>query len=155
MKNIKIIEIEKVNVKVVKLSNDIVLPKYETIGSAGMDVRANILEPLVLGPLERKLIPLGIKMEIPEGYEVQVRPRSGLALKHGIGMVNSIGTIDSDYRGEIGAILINLSKDEYTIQPGERIGQIVLNKISKIEWEIVETLEETERGTGGFGHTGK
>lgn len=155
MKNIKIIEIEKVNVKVVKLSNDIVLPKYETIGSAGMDIRANILEPLVLGPLERKLIPLGIKMEIPEGYEVQVRPRSGLALKQGIGMVNSIGTIDSDYRGEIGAILINLSKEEYTIQPQERIGQIILNKVGKIEWEVVETLEETKRGTGGFGHTGK
>lgn len=155
MKNIKIIEIEKVNVKVVKLSNDIVLPKYETIGSAGMDIRANILEPLVLGPLERKLIPLGIKMEIPEGYEVQVRPRSGLALKQGIGMVNSIGTIDSDYRGEIGAILINLSKEEYIIQPQERIGQIILNKVGKIEWEVVETLEETKRGTGGFGHTGK
>lgn len=155
MADIKIIEIDRAKVKVVKLSTEVALPKYETTGSAGMDVRASISEPLVLGPLERKLIPLGIKIEIPEGYEIQVRPRSGLALKHGIGMVNSIGTIDSDYRGEIGAILINLSKEPYTIHPGERIGQIVLNKISKIEWEVVDTLEETERGTGGFGHTGK
>lgn len=155
MLNMKVLDIEKVNIKVVKLSNNIILPKYETIGSAGMDVRANISEPFVLGPLERKLIPLGIKVEIPEGYEIQVRPRSGLALKHGIGMVNSIGTIDSDYRGEIGAILINLSKEEYIIQPQERIGQIVLNKVGKIKWEVVDILEETERGTGGFGHTGK
>lgn len=146
---------KKIKVKVVKLSDNLVLPKYETIGSAGMDVRANISEPLILGPLERKLIPLGIKIEIPEGYEVQIRPRSGLALKHGIGMVNSIGTIDSDYRGEIGAILINLSKDEYVVQPQERIGQIILNKVEKIEWEVVESLNETERGSGGFGHTGK
>ncbi|MBM6875133.1 dUTP diphosphatase [Fusobacterium mortiferum] len=146
---------KKIKVKVVKLSDNLVLPKYETIGSAGMDVRANISEPLILGPLERKLIPLGIKIEIPEGYEVQVRPRSGLALKYGIGMANSIGTIDSDYRGEIGAILINLSKDEYVVQPQERIGQIILNKVEKIEWEVVESLDETERGSGGFGHTGK
>lgn len=146
---------KKIKVKVVKLADNLVLPKYETIGSAGMDVRANISEPLILGPLERKLIPLGIKIEIPEGYEVQVRPRSGLALKYGIGMANSIGTIDSDYRGEIGAILINLSKDEYVVQPQERIGQIILNKVEKIEWEVVESLDETERGSGGFGHTGK
>ncbi|WP_294659258.1 dUTP diphosphatase [uncultured Fusobacterium sp.] len=146
---------KKIKVKVVKLADNLVLPKYETIGSAGMDVRANISEPLILGPLERKLIPLGIKIEIPEGYEVQVRPRSGLALKYGIGMANSIGTIDSDYRGEIGAILINLSKDEYVVQPQERIGQITLNKVEKIEWEVVESLDETERGSGGFGHTGK
>lgn len=145
---------EKVVVKVT-LDKGVQLPKYETKGSAGMDVRANISEPVVLGSLERKLIPTGIKMAIPEGYEVQVRPRSGLALKHGISMANAIGTIDSDYRGEIGVILINLSKDEYTVQPQERIGQLVLNKVEQMEFEVVSSLDETERGEGGFGHTGK
>ena len=145
---------EKIIVKVIK-DEGVTLPKYETSGAAGMDVRANIKEPIVLGSLDRVLIPLGLRLEIPEGYEVQVRPRSGLALKHGIGMVNSIGTIDSDYRGEIGAILINLSKDEYVVQPQERIGQLVLNKVSQIEWEVVEKLSESERGSGGFGSTGK
>lgn len=145
---------EKVVVKVT-LDRGVQLPKYETKGSAGMDVRANISEPVVLGSLERKLIPTGIKMAIPEGYEVQVRPRSGLALKYGISMANAIGTIDSDYRGEIGVILINLSKDEYTVQPQERIGQLVLNKVEQMEFEVVSSLDETERGEGGFGHTGK
>ena len=145
---------DKIVVKVIK-DEGVTLPKYETSGAAGMDVRANIKEPIVLGSLDRVLIPLGLRLEIPEGYEVQVRPRSGLALKHGIGMVNSIGTIDSDYRGEIGAILINLSKDEYVVQPQERIGQLVLNKVSQIEWEVVEKLSESERGSGGFGSTGK
>lgn len=145
---------EKIIVKVIK-DEGVTLPKYETSGAAGMDVRANISEPIVLGSLDRALIPLGLRLEIPEGYEVQVRPRSGLALKHGIGMVNSIGTIDSDYRGEIGAIIVNLSKEPYTIQPQERIGQIVLNKVEQIEWEVVEKLSESERGSGGFGSTGK
>ena len=145
---------EKVAVKVL-IEEGVQLPKYETSGSAGMDVRANIKEPITLGSLERVLIPTGIKMAIPEGYEVQVRPRSGLALKHGISMANAIGTIDSDYRGDIGVILINLSKDEYVIQPQERIGQLVLNKVAQMEFEIVEALDKTERGTGGFGHTGK
>ncbi|MGY0393900.1 MULTISPECIES: dUTP diphosphatase [unclassified Fusobacterium] len=145
---------EKVAVKVL-IEEGVQLPKYETSGSAGMDVRANIKEPITLGSLERVLIPTGIKMAIPEGYEVQVRPRSGLALKHGISMANAIGTIDSDYRGDIGVILINLSKDEYVIQPQERIGQLVLNKVAQMEFEIVDVLDETERGAGGFGHTGK
>ena len=145
---------DKIVVKVIK-DEGVTLPKYETSGSAGMDVRANIKEPIVLGSLDRALIPLGLRLEIPEGYEVQVRPRSGLALKHGIGMVNSIGTIDSDYRGEIGAIIVNLSKEPYTIQPQERIGQLVLNKVEQIEWEVVEKLSESERGSGGFGSTGK
>lgn len=145
---------EKIIVKVIK-DEGVTLPKYETSGAAGMDVRANIKEPIVLGSLDRALIPLGLRLEIPEGYEVQVRPRSGLALKHGIGMVNSIGTIDSDYRGEIGAIIVNLSKEPYTIQPQERIGQLVLNKVEQIEWEVVEKLSESERGSGGFGSTGK
>lgn len=141
-------------VKVV-IEEGVTLPKYETTGSAGMDIRANIAEPITLGSLERVLVSTGIKMAIPEGYEVQVRPRSGLALKHGISMANAIGTIDSDYRGEIGVILINLSKESYTIQPQERIGQIVLNKVEQIEFEVVTSLESTERGEGGFGHTGK
>lgn len=145
---------KKIIVKVIK-DEGVTLPKYETSGAAGMDVRANISEPIVLGSLDRALIPLGLRLEIPEGYEVQVRPRSGLALKHGIGMVNSIGTIDSDYRGEIGAIIVNLSKEPYTIQPQERIGQLVLNKVEQIEWEVVEKLSESERGSGGFGSTGK
>ena len=141
-------------VKVIRI-NETELPKYETIGSAGMDVRANITEDVVLAPGTIKLIPVGLKVEIPVGYEIQVRPRSGLALKHGLGMANSIGTIDSDYRGEIGVIAINLSDKAYAIKPGERIAQIVLNKVEQIEWTEVEELGTTERGAGGYGHTGK
>ena len=146
---------EKVIVKIVRENDKIELPKYETSGAAGMDVRANITEPIVLGSLERTLVPTGLKIAIPEGYEVQVRPRSGLALKHGITLLNTPGTIDSDYRGELKMIIANMSKDAYTINPGERIGQLVLNKVEQIEWEVVKTLDETERGAGGFGHTGK
>ena len=146
---------EKVIVKIVRENNKIELPKYETAGAAGMDIRANITEPIVLGSLERTLVPTGLKIAIPEGYEVQVRPRSGLALKYGITLLNTPGTIDSDYRGELKIIVANMSKDAYTINPGERIGQLVLNKVEQIEWEVVETLDETERGAGGFGHTGK
>lgn len=146
---------EKVLVKIVRENDKIELPKYETAGAAGMDIRANITEPIVLGSLERILVPTGLKISIPEGYEVQVRPRSGLALKHGITLLNTPGTIDSDYRGELKIIIANMSKDVYTINPDERIGQLVLNKVEQIEWEVVETLDETERGAGGFGHTGK
>lgn len=145
---------EKVVVKLL-IEDGVELPKYETSGAAGMDIRANIKEPVKIGSLERVLIPTGLKVAIPEGYEIQLRPRSGLALKHGISMANAIGTIDSDYRGEIGVILINLSKDEYIIQPNERIGQMILNKVEQIEFEIVTSLDETKRGAGGFGHTGK
>ena len=141
-------------VKVIRM-NETELPKYETIGSAGMDVRANIKEPITLAPGAIKLIPIGLKVEIPLGYEIQVRPRSGLALRHGLGMANSVGTIDSDYRGEIGVISINLSDKPYTIQPQERIAQIILNKVEQIEWTEVEELGTTERGAGGYGHTGK
>lgn len=141
-------------IKVIRM-NETELPKYETIGSAGMDVRANIKEPVTLEAGAIKLIPVGLKVEIPLGYEIQVRPRSGLALKHGLGMANSVGTIDSDYRGEIGVIAINLSDKPYTIQPQERIAQIVLNKVEQIEWTEVEELGTTERGAGGYGHTGK
>ncbi|RHG34741.1 dUTP diphosphatase [Fusobacterium varium] len=145
---------EKVVVKVVRERN-VLLPKYETSGSAGMDVRANIEEPIILGSLERVLVPTGLKIAIPEGYEVQVRPRSGLAIKHGITLLNTPGTIDSDYRGELKVIMVNLSKDEYTINPQERIGQLVLNKVAQMELVEVDSLDETERGAGGFGHTGK
>lgn len=145
---------EKIVVKVVREGN-VLLPKYETSGSAGMDVRANIEEPIILGSLERVLVPTGLKIAIPEGYEVQVRPRSGLAIKHGITLLNTPGTIDSDYRGELKVIMVNLSKDEYTINPQERIGQLVLNKVAQMELVEVDSLDETERGAGGFGHTGK
>ena len=145
---------KKVEVKVVR-EKGVELPKYETKGSAGMDVRANIKEPITLKSLERILIPTGLKVAIPEGYEIQVRPRSGLAIKHGITMLNTPGTVDSDYRGELKVIVVNLSNEAYTIEPNERIGQFVLNKIEQIEFIEVEELDSTERGEGGFGHTGK
>ncbi|WP_427170436.1 dUTP diphosphatase [Fusobacterium nucleatum] len=145
---------KKVEVKVVR-EQGVELPKYETKGSAGMDVRANIKEPITLKSLERILIPTGLKVAIPEGYEIQVRPRSGLAIKHGITMLNTPGTVDSDYRGELKVIVVNLSNETYTIEPNERIGQFVLNKIEQIEFVEVDELDSTERGEGGFGHTGK
>lgn len=145
---------EKIVVKVL-LEEGVEKPKYMTEGSAGMDVKANITEPLTLKTLERVLVPTGIKMEIPMGYEVQVRPRSGLAIKHGITLVNTPGTIDSDYRGEIKIIVINLSNEEYTIQPGERIGQFVLQKVYQMDLQDADVLSESERSAGGFGHTGK
>ena len=120
-----------------------------------MDVRANIKEPITLKSLERILIPTGLRVAIPEGYEIQVRPRSGLAIKHGITMLNTPGTVDSDYRGELKVIVVNLSNEVYTIEPNERIGQFVLNKIEQIEFVEVQELDSTERGEGGFGHTGK
>ncbi|MBQ2120884.1 MAG: dUTP diphosphatase [Bacteroidaceae bacterium] len=131
------------------------LPKYATADSAGMDLRANLDEPITLAPMERRLIPTGLYIALPAGYEAQVRPRSGLALKHGIGVLNSPGTIDADYRGEIGVILVNLSQVPFVVQDGERIAQMVIARHETAEWELVETLDETERGAGGFGHTGK
>lgn len=130
------------------------LPNYETIASAGMDLRANLSEPIVLEPLQRALIPTGLFMELPIGYEAQVRPRSGLALKKGITCLNSPGTIDADYRGEIGVILANLSNETFVVENGERIAQMVIAKHERAEWIEVEILSETERGTGGFGSTG-
>jgi len=144
----------KIQVKVV-LEEGVQLPKYESAGAAGLDVRANISESITLGSLERALIPTGIRMAIPEGYEVQVRPRSGLALKHGITLLNTPGTIDSDYRGELKIIVANMGKEPYVIEAQERIGQLVLNKVEQMEFEIVSSLDETVRGEGGFGHTGK
>ena len=131
------------------------LPQYATNGSAGMDLRANIENPILIKPLDRKLIPTGLHIALPEGYEAQIRPRSGLAIKHGITCLNTPGTIDSDYRGDIGVILVNLSNEDYVVQPGERIAQMIINKYERVEFEVVETLDETERGEGGFGHTGK
>lgn len=130
------------------------LPKYQTVQSAGMDLYANISESIILGSLERKIIPTGLFIALPEGYEVQIRPRSGLAAKYGITCLNSPGTIDADYRGEIGVILVNLSKGEFTVNDGERIAQMVITKYEVAAWEEVEGLDETERGAGGFGSSG-
>ena len=131
------------------------LPQYATEQSAGMDLRANLDEPVVMKPLERCLIPTGLYISLPKGFEAQVRPRSGLAIKHGIGVLNSPGTIDADDRGEIRVILVNLSSEPFTIQDGERIAQMVIARHEQVEWEQVDVLDETERGAGGFGHTGK
>jgi len=130
------------------------LPAYYTALSAGMDLRASLNESIVLKPLERKLIPTGLFIELPEGYEAQIRPRSGLALKKGITVLNSPGTIDADYRGEIGVILINLSAEDFVIEDGERICQMIVTTHTQAEWELVEVLSDTTRGAGGFGHTG-
>jgi dUTP pyrophosphatase len=130
------------------------LPGYETIHSAGMDLRADLEAPVTLKPLERKLIPTGLHIELPEGYEAQIRPRSGLALKHGIGIVNSPGTVDADYRGEIKVLLINFSEEIFEVNTGDRIAQMIISKHEKVEWEQVEILNETTRGAGGYGHTG-
>lgn len=131
------------------------LPLYQTLLSAGMDVRADLEQSVTLAPLGRAMIPTGLYVELPEGYEMQVRPRSGLAAKHGITVLNSPGTIDADYRGEIRIILVNLSSEAFTIEPGERIAQLVVARHEQVEWEPVEELGTTERGTGGFGSTGR
>lgn len=131
------------------------LPAYETVHSAGMDLRANLDEPVKLKSLERALIPTGLFIELPEGYEAQIRPRSGLAIRHGISLVNTPGTIDADYRGEVKIIMINLSNEEFTIKDGERIAQMVITSHERAEWVEVEELNKTERGAGGFGHSGR
>jgi dUTP pyrophosphatase len=130
------------------------LPSYATVGSAGMDLKANTSEPITLKPMERYLFPTGIYIQLPEGYEAQIRPRSGLAVKYGITVTNAPGTVDADYTGEVGVSLINLSNETFVIQPGERIAQMVIAKYEKIAWNEVTTLDETERGSGGFGSTG-
>lgn len=130
------------------------LPAYATAQSAGMDIRANNDEPITLRPLQRRLIPTGLYIALPDGYEAQIRPRSGLALKHGITVLNTPGTIDADYRGEIGIVLVNLSDSDFTVNPGERIAQMVIAKYEKAYLMPVETLDDTERGEGGYGHTG-
>ena len=135
-------------------TSDNPLPEYETTGSAGVDLRAQLQEPVMLKPLQRALIPTGLYIEWPEGYEAQVRPRSGLALKKGVTVLNSPGTIDSDYRGEIKVIMINLSNETTVINTGERIAQLIVAKFEKVQFKEVDELNETERGEGGFGHTG-
>lgn len=141
-------------IRIINKSNNS-LPAYETLHAAGMDLRANIEAPVLLKPLERKLVPTGLFIELPEGFEAQIRPRSGLAYKHGISIVNAPGTIDADYRGEIGVLLVNLSDQVFEINPGERIAQMVVARHEKVEWQQVESLTETSRGAGGYGHTGK
>jgi len=131
------------------------LPKYATTSSAGVDLRAVLTSKITLAPLERKVLGTGIKIALPEGYEAQVRPRSGLSAKHGITVLNSPGTIDADYRGEIGVILVNLSSENYTLNPGERIAQLVFARVEQVKWNLQEDLEITTRGEGGFGSTGK
>ena len=140
-------------VKIVNTSDN-PLPVYSTSLSAGMDLRANLEEPVLLKPLERGLIPTGLYIELPDGYEAQIRPRSGLALKKGISVLNTPGTIDADYRGEVGIILVNLSNQDFLVNHGERICQMVINKVETVVWSEVSSLEESDRGAGGFGHTG-
>ena len=142
-----------IEVKVVNTSTN-PLPEYATAGSSGMDIRAHLEVPKTLKPFERALIPTGLFVEIPDGYEIQIRPRSGLAIKQGITCLNTPGTIDADYRGEIKIILINLSQEEQVIQPGDRIAQMVIQHVEKIKWQPVEFVTETTRNQGGFGHTG-
>ena len=144
----------KVRVKIVNKSGN-PLPKYESLQAAGLDLRSNVDAPVTLQPMERRLIQTGLYIELPDGYEAQVRPRSGLALKRGLTVLNSPGTIDADYRGEIGVILINLSQETQTIEPGERIAQMVIARAEQAELTEVDVLGETERGEGGFGHSGR
>ena len=142
------------NVRIINKSKH-PLPAYATPLSAGMDLRANLDNPIVLKPMERCLVPTGLYIALPEGYEAQVRPRSGLALKKGIGVLNAPGTIDADYRGEIGVILVNLSAEDFTVEDGERIAQMVVARHERVEWDETDSLDATKRGAGGFGHTGR
>jgi len=141
--------------KIQKLAHNKVLPEYKTSGAAGMDLCAAIEEPVTLKPLERTLIPTGLKIELEHGYEAQIRPRSGMSIKHGITLINCVGTIDEDYRGEVCVAVVNLSNDTYTIEPGERIAQMVIAKYEQAQIEVVAELTDTARGEGGFGSTGK
>jgi dUTP pyrophosphatase len=149
--------VERIRVGIKRLpgSEGLDLPSYETRGSAGMDLRAALAGDVVLEPGQIRLFPTGIAVSIPEGYEGQIRPRSGLALKHGIGMVNAPGTIDSDYRGEIGLVLVNWGSEPYTVRRGERIGQMVISRVFQAEWRELRELDQTDRGGGGFGHSGQ
>lgn len=141
--------------KIERLPHNLNIPQYQTEGAAGMDLCAAISEPLELKPMDRKLVPTGIKIELEHGYEAQIRPRSGLSIKHGITLINCVGTVDEDYRGEVCVPMVNLSSETYFIQPQERIAQMVINKVERVDVKVVETLSETERGSGGFGSTGK
>jgi len=141
-------------IDIVKLRPTAVLPEYQTAGAAGADIHACIDEPITLQPLERRMIPTGLSMAIPVGYEVQIRARSGMSIKHGITMVNGIGTVDADYRGELGVLVINLGQEAFTVEPGMRIAQMVVAKYEVAAWNEVEILDETERGVGGYGSSG-
>lgn len=141
--------------KIYRMEHNKFVPEYKTEGAAGMDLCAAITEPVTLKPLERKLIPTGLKIELEHGYEAQIRPRSGLSIKHGISLINCVGTVDEDYRGEVCVGLVNVSNEEYTIQPDERIAQMVIAKVEQAKIEVVTELSETTRGEGGFGSTGK
>jgi len=141
------------NIRIINRSKNS-LPAYETLHSAGMDLRADVDGPILLKPMERKLVPTGLHIELPEGFEAQIRPRSGLAFKHGIGIVNSPGTIDADYRGEIKVLLVNLSDQVFELCAGDRIAQMIISRYEKVSWEQVDVLNETTRGAGGYGHTG-
>lgn len=141
------------NIRIINTSKNS-LPAYETLHAAGMDLRAELDEQIVLKPMERKLVPTGLFIELPEGFEAQIRPRSGLAFKHGIGIVNSPGTIDADYRGEIKVLLINYGDQPFEINTGDRVAQMVVARHEKVNWEKVDSLNETKRGAGGYGHTG-
>lgn len=145
---------EKLTVKIKKLKQNAIIPSYQTNQSAGMDLHACIDEPIVIQPLERALIPTGLSIELPDGYESQLRARSGMALKYGITMANGIGTIDADYRGEYGVMVFNISNQPFTIEPDMRIAQLVINKYEQVLWQEVDEMSETERGAGGFGSTG-
>lgn len=141
-------------IDVTKLNNNAILPEYQTSGAAAADVHACLDEPVTLASMERRIIPTGLAVAIPKGYEVQIRARSGLSIKHGIAMVNGVGTIDSDYRGEVGVLVINLGQEPFVIEPGMRIAQMVLSKYEQISWREVRELDETARGAGGYGSTG-
>jgi len=143
-----------IQVKIINQS-DFTLPSYQTEGSAGMDLRANITEAVILQPLERRLVPTGLFIELPLGFEAQIRPRSGLAFKYGLTVLNSPGTVDSDYRGEVKVLLINLSNEPFEVNPGERIAQMIVSKHEKVEWETSSELTDSQRGAGGYGSTGK
>ena len=141
--------------KIKRLPHNRIIPEYKTEGAAGMDLCAAISEPITLKPLQRTLIPTGLKIELEHGYEAQIRPRSGMSIKHGITLINCVGTVDEDYRGEVCVAVVNISNEEYTIQPDERIAQMVITKYSQAKIEVVEELTDTDRGEGGFGSTGK
>ncbi len=154
MEEVKVFNEGYLKIKIVNKSNN-VLPEYQTLYSAGMDLRAFLSEAMILKSLERAIIPTGLFIELPEGYEAQIRPRSGLAIKNGITVLNTPGTIDADYRGEIKVVIINLSKDDFVINNGDRICQMIIAKHEKVKWIKCDEIEETKRGSGGFGHTGK
>lgn len=143
------------DVQITRLHPDAVLPSYQTDGAAGMDLHARLDAPVTLAPGERRLIPTGLAIALPVGYEAQVRARSGLSIKHGITMVNGVGTIDADYRGEVGALVINLGQEPFVIEPGLRIAQLVITRYERVQWQVADELDETVRGTGGFGSTGR